>query len=229
MQLDTVTITTADVASAADFYGHVLDLPVRRLAETAEVTIGDSTLVVQEGPTGPGVDHLAFTVPSNRFDEARDWVAERVGLLTAADGRDVMRLGGVWNSESVYFPGPDGAILEFIARHSRDDATDHAFTSADVVSISEIGIGVDDVTAAVAHLTAAFGLAVFGEGSAEFTPVGDQEGLLIVVARDRAWFPTGDRVAQGGPLEIAVGGVRPGEVALSGEHLVLTRELTPVA
>jgi hypothetical protein len=46
------------------------------------------------------------------------------------------------------------------------------------------------VAVAVSSLQNAFGLPVFGTAAAEFTPLGDPDGLLIVVRQGRPWFPT---------------------------------------
>ena len=59
-----------------------------------------------------------------------------------------------------------------------------------MLRISEIGLAVPDVPAAVATLQTAFGLPVFGTAAAEFTPLGDHDVLLIMVRPGRAWFPT---------------------------------------
>jgi catechol-2,3-dioxygenase len=90
-----------------------------------------------------------------------------------------------------YFAGPDGILLELIARHDLLAASSSGrFSSADLLRISEIGLAVPDVPAAVAALQSAFGLPVFGTAAAEFTPLGDHDGLLIVVRQGRPWFPT---------------------------------------
>ena len=68
-------------------------------------------------------------------------------------------LGAPWNSQSLYFAGPDGILLELIARHDLATLSSWGrFTSADLLRISEIGLAVPDVPAAVESLQNAFGL-----------------------------------------------------------------------
>lgn len=123
----------------------------------------------------------------------------------------------------MYFGGPDGSILELIARHSLENTTGHPFTGADLLCASEIGLGVPDVPAVVDSLEALFGVARFGDGGAEFSSVGDHDGLLIVVSQDRPWFPTGDRVARGGPLSVTLTDVKPGATyAPTSEHVLIS-------
>jgi hypothetical protein len=96
-----------------------------------EVEVGLSLLLLHPGPVGPGAYHCAITVPEDRFAEPKAWLRERVSLLER-DGLDEFALGAPWNSQSLYFAGPDGILLELIARH--DLATlpsSGRFTSAD--------------------------------------------------------------------------------------------------
>jgi catechol-2,3-dioxygenase len=71
-------------------------------------------LLLDSGPVEPGVYHCAITVPEDHFLESKAWLQERVPLLER-DGLDEFTLGAPWNSQSVYFAGPDGILLELIA------------------------------------------------------------------------------------------------------------------
>jgi hypothetical protein len=143
-----------------------------------EVRVGLSVLLLQRGSVGPGAYHCAVTVPEDRFAEAKAWLQKRVSLLER-DGLDEFALGAPWNSQSLCYAGPDGILLELIARHDLAASSSGRFSSADLLRISEIGLAVPDVPAAVASLQNAFGLPVFGTASSEFTPLGDPDGLLI--------------------------------------------------
>jgi catechol-2,3-dioxygenase len=85
-----------------------------------------------------------------------------------------------------------------------------------LLRISEIGLAVPDVPAAVATLQNAFGLSVFGTAAAEFTPLGDHDGLLIVVRQGRPWFPTRTVRPSLGPITVTV------ELPRGGKSLALT-------
>jgi catechol 2,3-dioxygenase-like lactoylglutathione lyase family enzyme len=221
MHIAKVDLVSVDVSAAAEFYAGVLDQPVELAADSATVRIGRSTLVLRRGAATVGINHLAFTIPANRFADAKAWLSRRVPLLTK-DGADEFPLGGTWNSESVYFPGPDGSILELIARHSLDNATSHPFTGRDLLSVSEIGLGVPDVPTAVDALEARFGLPRFGDGGDQFSPVGDHDGLLILVAQDRPWFPSADQIASRGPVNVTLTDVKPGATYSPTPEQVLT-------
>jgi catechol-2,3-dioxygenase len=168
------------------------------------------------GPVERGAYHGAITVPEDRFAEAKAWLQERVPLLER-DGLDQFALGAPWNSQSVYFAGPDGILLELIARHDLAAAESSGrFSSADLLRISEIGLAVPDVAVAVSSLQNAFGLPVFGTAAAEFTPLGDPDGLLIVVRQGRLWFPTTTVTPSLGTIAVTV------DLPSGGKSLALT-------
>jgi catechol-2,3-dioxygenase len=216
MLISQVELPVSDAGQAAHFYGEVLGLPTRTAGGLVEVEVGLSVLLLHPGPAEPGAYHCAITVPEDRFTQAKAWLQERVPLLERA-GVDEFTLKAPWNSQSLYFTGPDGILLELIARHDLPAASSSGrFTSADLLRISEIGLAVPDVSAAVATLQNAFGLPVFGTAAAEFTPLGDHDGLLIVVRQGRPWFPTKTVTPSLGPIAVTV------ELPNGGKSLALT-------
>lgn len=94
-----------------------------------------------------------------------------------------------WQARSIYFTGPDGAVLELIERNVLDNAIVHAFGPGDIRAISEVGFGVEDVLATQALMHDKLGLLPFGIPAAGFGPVGDHDGLFILVPRDITWRP----------------------------------------
>lgn len=202
MQIEQVAITTSSVDTAVAFFSDALELPTADDGNSARVRIGPSTLLLSPGSRGAGVHHLAFTIAGDRFSVAKRWLAERVPVLTR-DGADEFALPEPWSSTSVYFSGPDGVLLELIARHSRP-ASGHigVFTSAELLCNSEVGLAVDDVGATVDTLCDTFGIPVFSAGGPDFVAVGDHEGLLIVVHDHRIWFPTTTATPSDQPLSV---------------------------
>jgi catechol-2,3-dioxygenase len=216
MLITQVELPVSDAVQAARFYGDVLGLPTRTGGGVVEVEVGLSVLLLHPGPVEPGAYHCAITVPEDHFAEAKAWLQERVPLL-GRDGLDEFTLGAPWNSNSLYFAGPDGILLELIARHDLPTSSSLGrFTSAQMLRISEVGLAVPDVPAAVATLQNAFGLPVFGTAAAEFTPLGDHDGLLIVVRPGRPWFPTPTVTPSLGPVAVTV------ELPSGGKSLALT-------
>lgn len=155
--------------------------------------------------------HFAMNVPENKFTEVKSWAASKVALIEEEGDNEVFFTS--WNAHSVYFEDPAGNIVEFIARHNLASAIDHAFTARDVMSVSEIGIVAEETLSLVSKLNAA-GLPNWREASEEFTPAGDEQGLLIVVRNEREWFFSNRTQARYYPVEVTVAGV--GRFSFSG-------------
>lgn len=189
MKILNVSITVRDLATAVQFYRDVLLLPVEATPTGAEIAVGSSRLTLSTGEIFDGVHHLAFGILPSEFELAHAWLAHRVSLLQA-DGSEVILGSEAWNSRSLYFLGPEGIILEFIARDADASNVSGGGENPYLLSISEVGIGVDDVLATVATLSEALSIPHYYDLSSTFASMGSHDGLLIVVQQDRLWFPT---------------------------------------
>ncbi|WP_375385064.1 VOC family protein [uncultured Microbacterium sp.] len=219
MKIVTVSVRVRNIAEATAFYAEVLGLPIGRNHRLGAVTIGATRLELVEDAASEGHHHFAITIPSNKFLQAKTWLQERTDLIGAPDA-DEFECSPLWNARSVYFNGPDGAVLEFIVRRDLSNATAGPFTSADLLCVSEVGVAMPDVPATVAKLHSDAQVAPYGDSFDSFAPVGDADGLLILVAPGRAWFPTADRVVRESPVAIAAVGARPGTYALGPDCLL---------
>ena len=107
-------------------------------------------------------------------------------------------------ARAVYFRDPEQNVVEVLARpEPRPELT-----------LAEVGLPVEDVRTAVETL-ADLGLEPYRDWDETFAPLGDADGLLIVVRVGRGWFPY-DVPAGTAPIEVSVEGVGSGEVALPG-------------
>jgi len=114
-------------------------------------------------------------------------------------------------ARAVYFRDPEENVVELIARpHARPE-----------LSIAEVGLPVENVAAAVDTLERELGLQPYDDWDDSFAPLGDDDGLLIVVHVGRAWFPVG--VPSGlAPIEVTLSGTKTGAVQLPGSgHRVI--------
>ncbi len=215
MRILSASITVHDVVEAARFYRSILLLPVEESPNGAVVTIGASRLVMSAGERFDGAHHLAFGIPPSDFGPAHEWLAQRVPLLRSG-GSEVILGSDEWSSRSLYFEGPEGIILELIARDA-DAAAASSVTAASarstasgmggnprMLSISEVGIGVADVLGAVAKVSRELAIPVFYDLSGTFASMGSHDGLLILVHEDRIWFPTASSRPAHGPLAVEI-------------------------
>ncbi|MFB9163627.1 MULTISPECIES: VOC family protein [Arthrobacter] len=203
MKILNVSITVRDLEKAVQFYRDVLLLPVEATPAGAEVTIGSSRLRLSTGESFDGVHHLAFGVPPSEFELAHTWLARRVSLLQA-DGSEVILGSKEWKSRSLYLLGPEGIILEYIARDADASTVPGTGESPHMLSISEVGIGVDDVLDTVATLSEELAIPTYYDRSSTFTSMGSHDGLLIVVQQERLWFPTKVSKPARGPLTVQI-------------------------
>jgi len=110
-------------------------------------------------------------------------------------------------ARAVYFRDPEDNVVELIARpQARPE-----------LALAEVGLPVDDVAVAADALERELGLRPYRDTDESFAPLGDDDGLLIVVRVGRGWFPVG--VPSGkAPVEVTVAGVRAGELELPGSR-----------
>lgn len=129
--------------------------------------------------------------------------------LDVSDEHDFSSWGG---ARAVYFRDPEENVGELIARPAA-----HA-----ELSLAEVGLPVEDVSAAVETLEHELGLGAYRETNESFTPVGDDDGLLIVVSVGRGWFPVGVP-AGSSAIEVAIAGTpRKGEAHIEHHRIVAT-------
>jgi catechol-2,3-dioxygenase len=151
--------------------------------------------------------HFAVNVPPQRFEEAVAWARERAEV----EHDDVPF--PAWRARAAYFFDPGGNIVELIARE-RAPGEDL------LLEISEVGLPVEDVDAAVEWLEAELGLPRFDVGTGRFAAMGDDRGLLIVVPVGRAWLFT-EQPATDAPLRVAIESEREAELVVPGSAHVL--------
>ncbi|OFE17224.1 hypothetical protein BA895_17405 [Humibacillus sp. DSM 29435] len=201
MKILDITLTVQDLPASVEFYRRILGMAIYETTDRAVVQAGSSRMTLIPGERFDGVHHVAFGIVPSEFELAHAWLSERVVLLVD-DGSEVIIGSPEWDSRSLYFLGPENIVLEFIARGADADQTPGNGESPRILSISEIGIGVPDVSATVRWLSRELALPPFFSQGESFAPVGDHDGLLIVVQQDRIWFPTQSLRAARGPLEV---------------------------
>lgn len=210
MRIHQIDLPVSDVAATVAYFRDELQLPV----EGSAVRIGWSTLQLQPAGSNPvGGVHLAFNVPANRFEAASDWLKARATLQRDLKGHDHFTFDGRWDSESIYFTGPDGLILELIARRRLPAGERQGeFHGSEMTCISEVGLPAEHVGEVQTKAEAAFGLNPLSQPTPHFAPLGDDEGLLIVVDATRRWFPEQMVLPNARGLRVVLHDVVPGAV-----------------
>jgi len=114
-------------------------------------------------------------------------------------------------ARAVYFQDPEQNVVELISRpQARPE-----------LSLAEVGLPVEDVPAAVEMLTRELELPIYDDWDDRFAPLGDDDGLLIVVRVGRSWFPIGVPAGTA-PITVQLSGVGRGEIDVDGHRVVGT-------
>jgi hypothetical protein len=187
-------LTAAPLAEMKTFYQRSLGLSILEERPDRFTVAAGATRITfaSAGPDGGSpFYHFAFNIPENKVLAARAWHLERTPLLPIParlrDPRfpdDVVNYSH-WNAHSLFFFDPAGNVVEYIARHDLHNAAPGPFTSRDILYASEIGLIVDDVPAVAETLRGVVGVEQYRGGSDQFTALGDERGLLLVMRRGR--------------------------------------------
>lgn len=210
MRITELHLSTQDLHAQQLFYTRTLGLPlVTETGASFTIQAGATRLLFQRTEQEGFLYHFAFSIPSNKLVQAKEWLLARtppVSLLSL-DGQEVFHDVANWNVSNLYFYDAAGNILEFIAHHDLPDSTPDRFDEHSVLHISEIGLAVENVLAQVAEFKDRFGMEPYrGESNDTFTAVGDVYGRFIVVKIGRFWFPTETDAAPVAPVEVTIEG-----------------------
>ena len=192
MKIKELTIYTTSLAEQKKFYAETLGLPLLEISPTSfKVAVGYSILIFNLADYATPY-HIAFNIPSYLDPEALAWLRKRTPVLKY-QGKGLVDFVN-WNARSIYLYDADQNIVELIARkglgiQSLDTFDHHAF-----LSISEVGMAVNDIELAYNQLQKLSDFEIFDGDFDRFCAVGDEQGLFILINKNRKdWFPTGDK------------------------------------
>lgn len=191
MKIKELQLLTNNLDKTEAFYTGRLGISIHQKTEKElSFLIGCTKLKFIISAVEKPVYHIAFDIPNNKLNEAFDWLSEKVTVLpVTAEGKiaDIK----LWNAKSIYFYDNNGNLLELICRFDIDTQSEKPFDASSIISISEIGLVTEDVPALTKTITKNYNLPIFQKQPAQenFTAVGDDEGLLVIVNENRNWFP----------------------------------------
>src|SRR5215212_3099107 len=117
MKLKKLVLQTKNIDRLASFYSKILELNVAKYAGSIEIPMGQTIIVFEQ--TRKRTDpfyHFAINIPSNKIEEAKEWLSSKVELLFIEDYKSVIADFVNWNAKSVYFFDTGGNVVELIAR-----------------------------------------------------------------------------------------------------------------
>lgn len=194
--------TSVAISQMVLFYGNSLGLPVLEQSKThCSFQVGESVLTFQFSETDSSEPfyHFAFNIPENKIREAEAWQLERTSLIEPPIrlkdlehySNNVVHFNH-WNAHSIFFYDPAGNVVEYIARHTLNNANNKRFGPKDFLCISEIGLVVDSVDQAGKQVSNHFELGQYNASSDTFLALGDAHGLVLFFdTNTKANFGTG--------------------------------------
>jgi catechol-2,3-dioxygenase len=187
-----LSILSGDLSETEKFYTEILQLEsCRKSPGHISFRAGSTLLTFTQSAHKNSKYHFAFNIPNNRLNEALASIENKVEILPVEGGKKIMDFRN-WNARSIYFKDSTGNILEFIARFDLNNQNRPDSGDPLILSISEIGISVNDVLEESRRLKIHYPVDFFTkqQPGESFAALGDDNGLLILSKHRRNWFPT---------------------------------------
>lgn len=198
MQLSKLTLYCNDIdAQRAWYAAHGWDVQ-----EPCVITIGQSQLQFVASDQSY-VYHYAIAVPANSIHVVQRWWLATCHTPHHAPYGTIHAFDE-WQADAVYFRDAVGNIVEFIAQRDPVAPTPTSFNLSDTLGICEIGIASSAVLSLADWCHTSLHLSAFYATSPSFYPVGDTHGRIIIVDRNRIWYPDTGVMADCTPCQITV-------------------------
>lgn len=191
MKIIELELMTDDLEETARFYSGKMGFGlIGSTPGTRVFSAGNSILTFRKSENLHPIYHFAFNIPHDKLYESLEWIQEKVDPLFLPEGGHVADFSD-WNANAFYFKDNNGNILEFIARYDIDLEVDSPFDGHSILSISEIGIVVEEPVSFASDLVVNQHLNYFvkSKPSEGFVVLGNDEGLFIIVLHQRHWYP----------------------------------------
>ena len=220
-------LQTAELAKLEKFYRKTMGWAVEKDAGKLSVQAGATRIEFSKAPQGERpYYHIAWAIPSNRFEQGKAWLQERLKLLQGPDGRDEYHFTYA-RRRAVFFPDPAGNILELVARDDVGDKQHGRFTRDSILWVNHAGLTVTDMDAAIGSIRRELGLQTRGRPSPTFTTLGDGNRHVLLVPTGRLWLPEMNREAEIFPAELTLRGAQRAELEIEGHPYRVVMERRP--
>ncbi|HFK5569278.1 TPA: VOC family protein [Elizabethkingia meningoseptica] len=206
MRILEIIMQTNDLNETENFYTNKLQLElVEKKENTISFMAGETKLTFEKTTHNENPHHhLAFNIPLNKLEEAMKWADHRFELVLNQEQGYVTTFDK-WKAKSFYFYDNNNNLAEFIIRTDLNNHSDEAFSSKNILNVSEIGIVSDKPLELAEQIVKQTGIDYFSKESKleNLVALGDDNGLLIIVSPNRNWYPT-DRKAEKQKLSIRI-------------------------
>ncbi|WP_159518804.1 VOC family protein [Sunxiuqinia indica] len=191
MNIKELTIYTSQLQAQKEFYCETLNFPLLNESSTSfSLAVGSSTLIFKYREQVTPY-HIAINIPSYQDPEALAWLRKRIPVIKY-EGKGLVDFVH-WNARAIYFYDLDQNIVELIARkslaiQSLDTFDHHAF-----LNISEVGMPTTDIEKCNRQIQQLGNLPIYDGDFNRFCALGDENGLFILIDKNKKkWFPADD-------------------------------------
>lgn len=224
MIIQHLVLNTSVLSEQKQFYCQLLGMKlIEETAISFTVQAGYTKLTFNHS-NERSIYHFAFNIEENKLVDAVNYLKERTPLLS--DGKDEVFHFQEWNAHACYIYDAEGNIVEFIARHNLASQSAGPFSIENLLGISELGLPVENVADTVGYCTKELDLAPWRGNGTTFQPIGDEQGMFIAAAVDRAWFPTNEQ-ARITPFVITIAGKLNKKVVIPGYPYEIVTSSSP--
>jgi catechol 2,3-dioxygenase-like lactoylglutathione lyase family enzyme len=191
MKFRKLLLYTQKIEENLTFYSEILGIePLEITPISFRLQLGWTELVFEKSIISP-IYHFCFLIPSNKLEEALEWMQNKTPILDTAPDKKTVHFEN-WNADSFYFREGSGNILEFIVHHELKNETAEKFDLKQVLGINEMGLPTRNIKEVDEKLSQKIGSAFWKGDYESFGTHGTPEGkfLLPNVEIKKTWFPT---------------------------------------
>lgn len=195
MRIKELLLLTNNIAETKLFYNQIIGFKtVKETKKSISFTVGTSKLTfeltdIKHNPKY----HFAFNIPSNKIEEALEWILQKTNLISAENS--YITEFHNWRAKSIYFFDNNKNILEFISRSDLNNNNDNPFSIEQILNINEIGLVTDMPIQTGNEITHQKEIDFFLKGPKKdnFVAVGSDDALLVISSPNRNWYPTQEK------------------------------------
>jgi len=198
MEIERITIFSSQIEKQYQFYcNQLMFYCVEKNENYFCVKAGSSLLQIQKSDWNiTPCYHLALNIEPSLFLESFTYLQQKNISFLESENKVLIDFPD-WNARSIYFKDAEGNILECIARYNlQHHQYDRLFSSEDIISISEIGVPVNDISKFLDTIKSNTSIEIWKSYGQWFFAAGDERGLLIIVPEKHKWFPTNIEATQ---------------------------------
>ncbi|MBR9860196.1 glyoxalase [bacterium] len=206
MKFSKLTLYTHELQAEKEFYTQTLGLNLLQESLDSFTVQTGWTKITFKASDSTHLYHYCFLIPSNKLEEAMDWISSRHQILQP-EGLPKFHHFENWNAHAFYFRDGSGNIVEFIARHDLQNQVETPFDQNQILGLNEIGMPVDDIELANERLGNTLNTSFWKGDLHRFGTHGDQDGIILLPnpKNKSEWFPTMEEIKKE-PFDLEMSG-----------------------